>query len=307
LEDEISLRDIIETLLRQKFLIIGITVVAVLVSAILSFWVLNPTYEAEATVWVEEADLQLEVPSSGATGTQDALSSTVLNLKPEVTPEFLKEQITNSVVLERVQKKLNLDPQLFSIKKLAEDYVEGEAVAEANLLTIKAKGDTPQAAQNLANAVAEEFAIYVDEIMHQALIAKAQPQLESQKEIITTSLKEAEELLKTTNKFIEVNPNSDADQLVLSGITNNINPKYDALERTVVDYHLKLAQLEKISLLLEDKGFSVVSAQVISPAALPLGPASPKTMLNLVIALVLGLMVGILAAFFKEYWQKSAS
>ena len=46
MQEEISLREIIEILLRGKWLIAIITIACMLVSGIFSFFVMDPTYEA---------------------------------------------------------------------------------------------------------------------------------------------------------------------------------------------------------------------------------------------------------------------
>jgi hypothetical protein len=42
---------------------------------------------------------------------------------------------------------------------------------------------------------------------------------------------------------------------------------------------------------------------VLSRAAVPEEPASPRRLLNTVVAGALGLMVGVFGAFFIEYWR----
>jgi uncharacterized protein involved in exopolysaccharide biosynthesis len=44
---------------------------------------------------------------------------------------------------------------------------------------------------------------------------------------------------------------------------------------------------------------------VVSPAIVPDRPVAPKKALNVAIAMVLGLMVGVFTVFFLDYWQKS--
>ncbi len=44
---------------------------------------------------------------------------------------------------------------------------------------------------------------------------------------------------------------------------------------------------------------------VVSPAIVPDRPVAPKKALNLAIAMVLGLMVGVFTVFFIDYWKNS--
>ncbi|NLL56893.1 MAG: hypothetical protein GX244_00070, partial [Firmicutes bacterium] len=48
--EEISLRELIEVLLKSKWLIVSITLAALLVSGIVSFFILSPVYEAREII-----------------------------------------------------------------------------------------------------------------------------------------------------------------------------------------------------------------------------------------------------------------
>jgi len=63
-EQEIELRDYINVLVRRKKLIIGITLVAVLVSGILSYFVLPKVYEATTTFLVANPNIGTSAPAS---------------------------------------------------------------------------------------------------------------------------------------------------------------------------------------------------------------------------------------------------
>lgn len=55
--EEINLRDYVEVLLRGKWVIAIITLIAILTSAFVSFFVLEPVYEAKATIMVKQPNL----------------------------------------------------------------------------------------------------------------------------------------------------------------------------------------------------------------------------------------------------------
>jgi uncharacterized protein involved in exopolysaccharide biosynthesis len=60
--------------------------------------------------------------------------------------------------------------------------------------------------------------------------------------------------------------------------------------------------LQEAHIEAQAKGGDTV--QVLSRAAVPEEPVSPRRLLNTVIAGALGLMVGVFGAFFLEYWRK---
>ena len=62
--EEISLREIIEVLLKRKWAIVGITILAVLISGVISFFVLSPVYEAEAILNIAINNPNVEIADS---------------------------------------------------------------------------------------------------------------------------------------------------------------------------------------------------------------------------------------------------
>ena len=55
--DEISLRELIESLFRGKYIIIGITIFAIVLSGLFSFFVLPKQYEAKTVLMANPIDL----------------------------------------------------------------------------------------------------------------------------------------------------------------------------------------------------------------------------------------------------------
>ncbi|MEW6547053.1 MAG: GNVR domain-containing protein [Bacillota bacterium] len=47
--------------------------------------------------------------------------------------------------------------------------------------------------------------------------------------------------------------------------------------------------------------------QIVGPAEVPDTPVKPRRLLNVAVATVLGLMVGVFVAFFADYWERSAA
>ncbi|NLM44839.1 MAG: capsular biosynthesis protein, partial [Clostridiales bacterium] len=45
---------------------------------------------------------------------------------------------------------------------------------------------------------------------------------------------------------------------------------------------------------------------IVSPAIVPDIPVAPKKALNMAVAMVLGLMMGVFVVFFMDYWKNSA-
>jgi uncharacterized protein involved in exopolysaccharide biosynthesis len=71
-------------------------------------------------------------------------------------------------------------------------------------------------------------------------------------------------------------------------------------EREIYSMLLKQREEARLSLAKLEKG---VKIKVISPAVVPTGPVKPKKVLNIVLALFLGLFGGLGLAFFIEYFD----
>lgn len=89
MEDEIDLRHLIEVLWQGKWLIAAITAVAMLVSGLVSFFVLKPTYEATTNLLV---NLPPKEAPRGGEGVESILER--LSPYPQMTLETLRQQVT---------------------------------------------------------------------------------------------------------------------------------------------------------------------------------------------------------------------
>ena len=69
---------------------------------------------------------------------------------------------------------------------------------------------------------------------------------------------------------------------------------YDAYQQKYKEYMLTVAaDIGKASII------------VSSPAIVPASPVSPNRMMNLIVALFLGLLLGVFIVLFRDYWRKS--
>ncbi|HHT46290.1 MAG TPA: hypothetical protein GX004_03220, partial [Firmicutes bacterium] len=105
--EEISLREIIEVLLKRKWAIVGITILAVLISGVISFFVLSPVYEAEAILNIRGSNNpNVEIADSNL----DMLLEQLTSL-PQYDIETYKHQIQDYTFLEGVIKQMGLEKE----------------------------------------------------------------------------------------------------------------------------------------------------------------------------------------------------
>ena len=109
-EDEIDLREIFKTISRWKYIIIGITIGCMFLAAIVSIFVIKPTYEARAVLSISslnKSNNTILKEDNDLRKIRDNVDDVIQ--VPEISIQGYQELITSSVVLERVQNKLKLN------------------------------------------------------------------------------------------------------------------------------------------------------------------------------------------------------
>ena len=149
--DEISLRELIEVLLKRKWLIVSITLAALLVSGIVSFFILSPVYEAREIIDIragrksipERIDLDLGVLLEQ------------LTTIPLYDIETYRQQILSYPFLEEL---------ISSIEQLGDATPAGlresiaiEQIPNTNLMSIAVRHEDPALAAGIANKISELF------------------------------------------------------------------------------------------------------------------------------------------------------
>lgn len=179
--EEISLREYIEVLLKWKWLIILLTVVAMLTSGVISFFFLPSQYEATATLLVNEPKVSLKnVGNSALDLLVESLSQSIL-----MSMETYKHQIKNPVLLKQVRDELGLDPEQYSIERLARS-ITVEHPKDTTLLRISVINHDPNMAKDIANTLARQFVEFIDrhsrnKLVQSTDVLKAKVEAEEQK------------------------------------------------------------------------------------------------------------------------------
>lgn len=184
--DEISLRELIEALLKQKKLIIGTTIVCVLAAFVLSFFVMEPVYEAKTVLMASNITDKYKAKQrgEGIEGILDAVAEI-----PDLTIETYKEQVKNPMILEEIIKELKLDEKEMTRLSLA-DMIELETIKDTNLIAIKVKNTDKKLATAIANTLSKKFVNFIaTKSKEQA--NKSSVSIESQKNVQKQKLDDA--------------------------------------------------------------------------------------------------------------------
>lgn len=154
--EEISLRELIETIFKGKWIIIGVTIFCMLVSGIASFFIIQPVYQAQAMLMISP------ITNTTSEDDENKFFDLVGSLSqyPQMTVDTYREQVKAPVILDYLRKELGLEgTPLSSIAEL----INVEAIKNTNLITISAKDTDPQMAAKIANLISQRFTKFVSE------------------------------------------------------------------------------------------------------------------------------------------------
>ena len=148
-EYEIDLKEIFHMLQKRWVLITGITVSALIISAIVSFFILTPIYEASTTMIVNYKQNQESVMTYNDLQTSQKLVATYT--------EIVKSELVSDAVI----NKLNLE---LSPKELI-DKISVSQVGQTEILKLTVKDEDPELATLIANTIAQVFQEDIGQMM----------------------------------------------------------------------------------------------------------------------------------------------
>jgi len=325
-QEEISLREIIETIWNGKVIIASITILAMLIAGIYSFFVLPPTYEATSSVRV--------------------------NTQEELLLSSFAESMKSDVAMNRIIDKLKLDRDIYSINSIR-DSIKIEVITDTNIMKLKVAGSSPPTITSIANLLAFELGARIEISDRSQKIVDINNRLFELEDLISIASKE----LAESNNQLKENPEKIvtkqalADEPYLQSIleqsttisnknlgtlqleSENINPVHtvlkeriaattinlaillaekDNIEANILNNESKISDLEqqmdevKLKTLKSERLLDGLSAVFISPAIEPVNPVGPRKMLNIAIAVVIGVMFSFMIVFVRHYWQNSS-
>lgn len=155
--EEISLRDCIQVLINQKRVIAVITILALLISIVISFFILPPVYESKVILMASSIDMKEQLPQQ-AEGVANLLNK--LSEYPTMSLETYKEQINSPQVLQQTIDELKLGEYNITTAKL-KDMITLNTIKDTNLITISIKYTDKKVAADIANTIARKFTDFV--------------------------------------------------------------------------------------------------------------------------------------------------
>ena len=306
--DEISLRELIETLLKHKMMITLITVAIVIVTLLASLFILSPSYESKVILSITRAQNLTYNPLL-----LDALSPNL-----DLTTEDFLDHAISPRILESAITEMGLEDVTF--EELMESI--NFEVLSPYLLQVTVERNVPEEAKELAGIIAVEIDDRLGRQINESMsffLNSMEQEIKAIEESITTM----ENRLAGIDKYIVIERSildlpgmipldEDRDRLT-TVLSQELNPSYIRLEESIDNIRGEIDQKQIEYRVLENETEIIMERLETSPAM----PSrivqqdeqprrvSPNIQLNLAIALVLGLMLSIFLAFFIEYWRTS--
>lgn len=261
--DEISLRELIEALLKGWKLISIITAVCVLVAGVYSFYIVEPTYEAKSMLMASFAtDKLTSINKSGES--VEAILSTI-STYPVLTIQTYKEQIKSPRVLQQVMEELNLAEKEITRTELR-DMISLEAIKDTNLIEIKVTHSDPKLASDIANTVAKRFTEFVTDISREQASKSSKflkTQIESEKQKLDEASLELKKIMAQPRGVDELTSEQEAKLSLLSQYKVDIVEKEVELSKLKVGLAVAEEELKSTpKILVTNK--SVSEDQILS-------------------------------------------
>lgn len=189
--EEISFLEIIQIILKGKWLISIATAVCFVVSLVVAFFILEPIYEAQTMLMI--SPIKVESAKEDDNNFSGLVSS--LSQYPQMTIDTYREQVKAPVILQYLREEL--DMREVPLSDIA-NKISVKAIEKTNLITISIKDPNPEQAARIANLVSNRFTDFVSETNKKQAESSAKfikEQMEKEKENMEGTSKRLEEFL----------------------------------------------------------------------------------------------------------------
>jgi tyrosine-protein kinase Etk/Wzc len=164
IEDKINLLDYLIIILKRKKLIVGITLGAAIITAIIVFLIMTPIYMAQTRILPPQTGsssiaLGMLSQMAGAAGAQSITESLGLKSPSDLYVGMLESRTIADKIIDRfnLMKLYEADYREDARKQLLEDVFEAETDKDSGIITISIEDKDPKRAADMANAFVEEL------------------------------------------------------------------------------------------------------------------------------------------------------
>jgi len=317
-EEKLSLNEIINVIRKNIRIILFIPTISCIATIIYVLFITDPVFTATATI----------IPSSGSgstTANLRALASQFgINIpnENETSPAFIYPKIMKSRTIARKLLNKSFDTDLFekpmsllviitfgidnsdfgpdTLEKMAIESIQKKMIEvavdrQSSIITLSINAQEPQLAADIASCLIEELDAHQKEFKTTRVGEKRQFINERMSEV-KNDLESAEDDLKT---FRERNRQIVSPALLLE------QERFEREVEVQKDIFITLKQEYELAKIQEVEEATVV--HVLDPPEAPIEKSSPKRTLSVILAGFLGIGMGIVAAFIRNWYETSQS
>jgi len=279
-ERELELRDYLDVLRRRKWIVAGVTAIVVSASIVVSL-LETSVYRATAEILLQtRASERIFDPTEGQIDSQDRL---LIDTEIQV--------MRSRSVQDAAEAELGRAPDVAISSR-----------GETSVVAVSADDPEPAVAAREANTFAR---VYIETRRQQQIddLLAASAEVEAKIAEIDEQLAALIDPIEALDRQIAAaGSTAEADRLgdEQDRLREEAAAQRTALQTQRASYSAQLGQLELAGNLTRTGG-----AQLVSQAQTPTSPVSPKPLRNGVLALVVGLLLGVGLAFLRDYLDES--
>ncbi len=195
MREELSFREVIETLIKGKKTIALVTAAAILISGLYSFYVLKPIYEVESLIFMK---FEPHEYSKKFRELYDHLS-----YRSNVDMDIFRSIISDQDLLKDVADDLNLDSKKYSPENISR-AISFNKVDYTELYSLTMIHTDPAVASSIVNSISDKFLIEVEDWVVKLSFEDTSKKILDQKKKNDKSLQSA---IKDMESFLEESPN----------------------------------------------------------------------------------------------------
>ncbi len=265
-EDEISLKELIMILLKGKKVIALVTAMSIALSALVSFYMLDPTYESNTILLVSNASAKPVTVDGSGTSVENLVNTLSANIPQTITT--YKEQMLTTDMMTRVIEKLDLG-ETYSPGGL-KSLITVSNINDTNLLNISVTSGDPDLSARIANTLAEEYTDFIAQMNSQRLSKSS----EFLKEKVDEEKEKLDAALEVYKDFLAQSPGTSEIQAEIASKSSRLNALKSELDALLTNYErdklsvvnsikLKKNELENVQSLLNVSEQFIVQKQSV--------------------------------------------
>ncbi|MDC6270273.1 Wzz/FepE/Etk N-terminal domain-containing protein [Lysinibacillus fusiformis] len=304
MEETIELRKLLEIVWEGKVIIAIWTIVCMLLAGIASWYVLDEKYESKAIVQVASAVQDTGIMSNYvATEFTPAIYAQRIQNKPIMQQALQAEGIKVNYNEKNLVATVDADPTKNLVELKFTSRTSKEAQQQLQILMEATKQKMNESVQMTLQDLENTYKIEAD-----ALTKEIDIIIEQYNQIIRENNLPKILILQTILNTEMVINISEEQAASLSNVNGNLQNKLLQLQSQIQtkseEYRKTLSNYQSVKTGL-DSFKPDPFIRVIAEPTLPEEASSPNKLLNLIIGLVIGAILGMGAIFFRHYWRNS--